>query len=538
MFSFFRSNNQEILKSYNSIKNTTFDFEKIGLFYTHQDKSEVLQVISDRSLEDLDFENLFMYLDRTCSKVGQQYLYATLRTIPNDKNRRTHFEPIIGFLKANNKIKQSIVLALNRLNKPGAYYLQSLIYGKNISKPGWFWLIPLFSGFSVAILIMAFIYPVFLLIFIPLFCVNLVFHFWNKKNILTYSNSIPQLLILIDITKKMLKSGVMLDHTNQVRTSYESLNDIAKSAIFFKIESAINSELGQLAEFLIEIVKIVFLIEPILMFKTLKSIESKKEDIYIVFNGIAKVDAAISISSFRESLPFYCFPEISNDPKNFRVKEVYHPLIEKPVSNSFINNDEKSVLISGSNMSGKTTFIRTIGLNTILAQTINTACAESFTIPKLRVYSAIRISDDILDATSYYYEEVKTIKKMIEACQSGNQNMFLLDELFKGTNTVERIASAKAVLSYLSSNGNLVFVSTHDIELIELLKTSYCYYHFTESIEDGKLWFDYKLRSGFAVHTNAIKILELNDFPGEITDEAKKLAKGIKGISRLTEEGI
>jgi len=296
----------------------------------------------------------------------------------------------------------------------------------------------------------------------------------------------------------------------------------------------LNSELGQIADFLIDLIKASFLLEPILLFKTIHALDLKKTEISNIFNAIAQVDVALSISSFRETLPYFAFPEISNNKKSFCAKEVYHPLISDPVANTIDLSDGKSVLISGSNMSGKTTFIRTIGINTILSQTINTACARQFIMPKMRVHSAIKIADDLLDDTSYYYEEVKTIKRMIGECGSGYQNLFLLDEIFKGTNTVERISSGKAVLSYLSRQDNIVFVSTHDIELTELLSKKYNYFHFTESIDNELLVFDYKLKYGKPVKTNAIKILEINEYPDEITEEANALAKQIRQMREIS----
>lgn len=242
---------------------------------------------------------------------------------------------------------------------------------------------------------------------------------------------------------------------------------------------------------------------------------------------------AISVSSFRASLPYYTIPEITPEPNSFFISEMYHPLIMDPVSNTIDLSDEKSVLITGSNMSGKTTFIRTIGINAILAQTLNIACAKKFVMPKIKIHSAVRILDSLLDETSYYYKEVKTVNDMIEECESGNQNLFLLDELFKGTNTVERIASGKAVLTYLNRGNSLVFVSSHDIELVELLNSSFNYYHFSETIEDEKLRFDYKLKDGKLTNTNAIKILEINKFPKEITEEAKGLALKIRSTKTV-----
>jgi DNA mismatch repair ATPase MutS len=188
-------------------------------------------------------------------------------------------------------------------------------------------------------------------------------------------------------------------------------------------------------------------------------------------------------------------------------------------------------------MSGKTTFIRTIGINAILAQTINTACAKKFTIPKIKIHSAIRITDNLLDESSYYYEEVKAIKKLINESESEDQNLFLLDELFKGTNTVERISSGKAVLSYLNQNDNIVLAATHDLELTEFLRDSYKYLHFTETIENDKFSFDYKLKEGVLINTNAIRILEINDFPKQLTEEAKAIAKQFRNAKRNSNEG-
>jgi DNA mismatch repair ATPase MutS len=127
----------------------------------------------------------------------------------------------------------------------------------------------------------------------------------------------------------------------------------------------------------------------------------------------------------------------------------------------------------------------------------------------------------MLDEKSFYFEEVNTMASLIEEVQSTNQNLFILDEVFKGTNTVERIAAAKAILSYLNRNDNIVIVSTHDIELASMLKHEYELYHFVETIKDSKFHFDHKLKAGQLKTRNAIRILEIADYPMEIIAEAK-----------------
>lgn len=143
------------------------------------------------------------------------------------------------------------------------------------------------------------------------------------------------------------------------------------------------------------------------------------------------------------------------------------------------------------------------------------------------MHSAIRIADDLLSEKSYYFEEVLAIKDLLNESCSGLPNLFLLDEMFKGTNTVERIASGKAVLNFLDKGDHIVFVATHDLELAELLKDKFSLYHFTEIVMDGVIVFDYKIKPGTLNNTNAIRILELNGYPKEVTDEAAFLAKRI-----------
>ena len=111
------------------------------------------------------------------------------------------------------------------------------------------------------------------------------------------------------------------------------------------------------------------------------------------------------------------------------------------------------------------------------------------------------------------------------------QNLFILDEVFKGTNTIERIASAKAILSYLNKKNNLVFVSTHDVELSALLATQYELYHFAEAIENNQFYFDHKLKAGALKTSNAIRILELYNYPAEIIEEAQKISKNLSMVN-------
>jgi DNA mismatch repair ATPase MutS len=120
---------------------------------------------------------------------------------------------------------------------------------------------------------------------------------------------------------------------------------------------------------------------------------------------------------------------------------------------------------------------------------------------------------------------VLTIKEMLKESESGQKNLFLLDEIFKGTNTVERISAGKSVLSALTKNNNKILVSTHDIELTDMLAEEYELYHFSETVNNKNVGFDYKLKVGKLKNRNAIRILEINDYPKEVVKEAIEISK-------------
>ena len=499
-----------------------FDFDRISLFFKYSDKSKAFQVIDDSTCKDFDFEELFMYIDRTSSAIGQQYLYAILRTIGYDNSDR--FETLIAHLNNNPKSKELLASELEKLNGPGVYFLQRLIFGKIPTKPAWFKLLPILSGLSMLSLVLSFFQPQFLLGFIVITSVNVIIHYWNKTHVMDFANTIPRLLQVHKITRVFLKHQLFNEASSQIKNSEESLRKAVKFSFLFKWESKISDEFNLLFEYFLDFVKGIFLLEPIFLLYILDKLDQKRSDILVLYESIATLDVAHSIIELRKSLPYYCHARITNENSDFLASEIYHPLTINPVSNTVEISKDKSMLITGSNMSGKSTLIRAIGINVILAQTINTTCARTFHLSKMKLYSAIRISDDLVEDTSYYYAEVKRIKFLLDQCDTEDSKMFLLDELFKGTNTIERIASGKAVLENLNRVNNYVIAATHDVELTKLLTESYMNYHFSDQISQGELSFDYVLKPGSISRTNAISILELNNFPKSLTEEAHQLA--------------
>lgn len=218
-------------------------------------------------------------------------------------------------------------------------------------------------------------------------------------------------------------------------------------------------------------------------------IERHKEDIIKLYFLIGELDSLIAISLFRENLDYYAEPEFAENLV-LEADDIIHPLLEKPVSNSLKING-KGVVITGSNMSGKSTFLRTIGVNALLAQTVFTCPARRY---RTGFYNIVT-SDDLKEGKSYYLGGAEAIHRIVQASRETVPCLGLTDEIFKGTNPVERISAAAEILNYLEEGNSVIFVATHDLQLIPMLK-GYESHFFKEDVNDQGLVFDYRIRKG------------------------------------------
>ena len=170
-----------------------------------------------------------------------------------------------------------------------------------------------------------------------------------------------------------------------------------------------------------------------------------------------------------------------------------------------------TTIITGSNMSGKTTWLRTLGMNAVLAWAGAPVCAAAFSLSPLALYTSIRVDDSLAEGMSTFYAELLRIKEMVAAERTGRPLLLLIDEIFKGTNSADRITGARAALAHLTNAHSITLVSTHDFELcdLEVPGGSVRNAHFEEHYTDGKIAFDYRLRAGRCETTNAVYLLRL-----------------------------
>lgn len=235
---------------------------------------------------------------------------------------------------------------------------------------------------------------------------------------------------------------------------------------------------------------------------------------------LGEVESLLSLSILCHTKETYTFPIVSADTTPKLIADaLFHPLIQekKAVANSF-STDAATCIITGSNMSGKTTFLRSIGVNAALAYAGAPVCAKRFELSCLPLFTSMRIEDDISKGISTFYAELLRIKAMVEFSQTKRPMLVLIDEIFKGTNSADRIIGATETIKKLTKPYCITFVSTHDFELCSLAeeqKMPIVNYHFAEFYTNDELHFDYKIKAGRCQTTNAKHLLRL---AGILTD--------------------
>ncbi len=228
-----------------------------------------------------------------------------------------------------------------------------------------------------------------------------------------------------------------------------------------------------------------------------------------------ELEALSSLATFAYLNPETTFPKVASDAL-FTGKALGHPLIvaDERVSNSFtFNRLGQIVVVTGSNMSGKSTFLRTMGLNLVLAYAGSTTYSRRLSVGMFRLFTSIRVNDSVVDGFSYFYAEVRRLKALLDALHDDDLMplFFLIDEIFRGTNNRERLLGSQSYIQALTGGNGLGMISTHDLELVKLNGIEN--FHFREDVIEGKMHFDYTLRPGPSPTTNALKIMQLEGLP-------------------------
>ena len=315
----------------------------------------------------------------------------------------------------------------------------------------------------------------------------------------------------------------------QINEIYNKVKGMTKGV--FLVSS--NNMSGSLSEIVMEYLRMLFHVDIMKFNSMLKNVHDNIDDICKLYEILGMLESSCAIASYRTYLKniygYYCKPKFITEENDSDMKiageQLYHPLIDKPVANSI--NETRGVLLTVSNASGKSTFLKTVGINAILAQTIYTCTGQSFEMERRKVYSSMSLKDDLEHNESYYMVEIKALKRIIDAANKGEKIISFVDEVLRGTNTVERVSASTEILkSFADKSGcNVIsFAATHDLELTHVLEEWYANYHFEEEVVDDDVLFNYKLNKGRATSRNAIQLLKVMGYDDRIIKAARMRA--------------
>lgn len=480
--------------------NSRFDAQ----YRTYRDHYNKQSFIDDKTWSDLNMDTLFHKINFNFTAIGEMRLYATLRGM-----FKVNQTSLINMFKDNKVFRLNVSYILSKIGK-NVYPLfpdQMLPSKRNIL----LMFCPLlpFIGFAFIFLIPS----KGILICLTFMILNAILSFKLKKS---YDQDLKSIFYTANVIKQ-----------SQALSKIESTPAISVDFTHFKASRRFSGLLARvesqdMVSSIIMFIKLVFMIDYVLFHLIQRSYFKYQEEVMACYDYISILDNHYSIAMYQHTLTHYCYPKINNNINGLQMKSIIHPLLDE--ENAIANTIDISnhILLTGSNASGKSTFMKAVALNLILAQSIQTATAHSFIYQPGYVMTSMANADDVLSGDSYFMSELKSIRRLFNTYQC-NKIYCFIDEIFKGTNTTERIAASESVLSYLDNQkAYQVIAATHDVELSILLENTYNNYHFNESIQENSIFFDYKIKPGKANTRNAIELLRITQFPIDIYQRAQQ----------------
>jgi DNA mismatch repair ATPase MutS len=510
-----------IKKEFKQLKDKKRDFNNIRELFNLTKKSNF--TIDDQTWDDLIMNEVFTQIDRTYSSAGESVLYKMLRNPLMDKEKLDERSNLIDLFKRDFNLTVKLRCIYFKLGFDNKNRLIEMLNGSlSVSRAKFY--VYSFLGILPMILIIGailFSQPYFIAV---LACyVYLIIYVHNRESANVKAVGIVYLRDLITSAKSLSKiqNHELRKHINEIKILLKQLNEIDKATFLIRV---VNSFGGLLEMFLIP-----FLIEESTYYRISGKLIEQKDIILKLYCLVGELDALTSVAIYEEYNKQKCTkPKFINET-SLRIKDGIHPLLKNPVENS-IEIYNKGIVLTGTNMSGKSTFLRMISTNIILAQTFDFVLAKEYEGCFFYVVSSISPQDDLVNGKSYYLAEGESVLRIIKSLKHGAPVFCPIDEIFRGTNPLERISSSSAILKYINKRNSICIVATHDKELSNMLKENYDFYYFSENVDKKNgLSFDYKIKKGVSQTRNAIKLLDYMGYPKEIIESSYKSLEDVQG---------
>lgn len=496
---------------------------KMDSVYSYFKNKGELNTLDDITWNDLSMDEVFKKINNTQCSAGQDMLYDILRKPLYSKEKLEKRDKLIEYFRSNENQRKNIQYIMGNLGKSSEMYPTNCLFNEVDNSKSNLLKYRILSWLPTIFLILTFFNQIFLIALICSAVVNSLISQKQKKQ--NYNaEGFSYILSVVKLANKINELDI-----DFIKDNIKNIDNNLKNVKHIRNKSINNGGKGIMSDMDVfsEYANIIFLSELKTYEKVKETIIKNKEDFKAIYEYVGTIDALIAIASFRDSLGFYTKPVLSNShlkhENHLEFKDIYHPLIKKPVLNS--GKFDKGVLLTGSNASGKSTFIKTVAINAIMAQTIYTCFAKEYVSSYFNIYTSMALKDDIFSSESYYIVEIKSLKRILDNISNDLPCLCFVDEILRGTNTVERIASSCEVLKHIGRSNTICFSATHDVELTHLLEEDFENYHFEEAITNKDISFDYKLHEGRAETRNAIKLLDFMGYDEKLVSKADKRAK-------------
>ena len=487
--------------------------------YLHRETGEQFNIPTHAYANDLDIfgkASLYQYINRCTSDQGKALLAKHL----------LQAQPTIFIME-----QQAAVKELSRkslwLQQFSAYGLSNIVTATtqqrinnwleekqtNFTWKGWHWLVNIYSIITLASLCFYIADVISSYTFYLLAFVYFLFAFYQSRKIQNTYKLLSKVVSEVGtlyhqlnwlenekFDNKYFHDLLQNIHPNEQTTSAAAINELKK--ILDRFDVRLN-------------VFAFYFLNSFLLWDTRQMLAllawKKNNGSYVNkwFDAIAATEVSISLATLHFNQPNFCFPEIIEEHFVFDGEHIGHPLIveSKRINNSFaLAGTGKTALVTGSNMGGKSTFLRSIGVNTVSALMGAPVCATRFTISNVELMSSMRIADNLAESTSTFYAELKKLQTIIDAVKANRKVFILLDEILRGTNSLDRHTGSKALIKQLIKQHAVAIIATHDVELALMEKDFHkaiSNYHFDVQVANDELYFDYKLKQGICQSLNA-----------------------------------
>ncbi len=497
----------------------------------------------ETTCNDLEFDSLFARIDRTFSAAGEEALYSMLRVPCFDKDELKRRRELTAYFMEHEDERVRLQLfyaGIGRTDRYSVYdYLDSVMELSPKSNAGHYLMIVL----MLLALLSMFLNPsVGLFCFITLFLVNFLLYFKLKAGIEPYIATFGYILRILHGARSLEECGIreLSDILSDISADIKDFRGFERFAFFLTGEKVMSSDP---LDILMDYLRMGLHLNIIKFNSMLRQLQEKEAALEDLLYKTGYIEAMISAGEFAASLPTCCYDaglEEDSSEKNagkvyLKATGLYHPLLSDPVSNDVELSG--SMLLTGSNASGKSTFLKTVAVAQLLSRSVGIVPASNYESSDYRIYTSMALRDDLMGGKSYFVVEIEALRRILEAAdeniaQPSVPIMCFVDEVLRGTNTVERIASSTQILQSLSEKGVFVFAATHDIELTELLGGHFSNYHFEETIQGDDVLFNYRLQEGKATSRNAIRLLSVMGFEEEVTEKARDRARHFEQTGR------